>query len=138
MKEKLNKKTFGIIAAALLILLVGWYALNSIPKANTAAPQGALAEHGTSTLIKLETDGDRVLFASSTCVARIVTTSTSSIRIKFSDHADFTLGTNIGHFQGASTTVSYDSGIYGCGLWTARNLGDIGMTTTVTEFRGFR
>ena len=139
MKGKLNKKTLGIITLLLLVAILGWWASNSIPRAESSAPTGYATEWATSSIITLQSDS-RVMFAtSSVCTSRVITTTSTPIRIKFGDHANFTLSGTAGHLQLGSTTVSYDSGLYGCGLWTGVGLsGNTNLDIIVTEFSGFR
>ena len=139
MKEKL-KKTLGIIAFLILVVFVGWLASNQIPKAESSAPAGYATEWATSSVITLQQSASRVLFATSTvCTSRIITTTSTPIRIKIGDHDNYTLSGTVGHLQLGSTTVSYDSGLYGCGLWTGIGLsGNTNLDVIVTEFTGFR
>lgn len=75
-----------------------------------------------------------LVFASSTCTARIITTAASPIMITFGDIAGNGGPTGtFGHLQAASTTVVYDSGQVGCGAlrvysFTSQNI-------TVSEAR---
>lgn len=72
---------------------------------------------------------------SPTCHNRVVTADTA-IRISFDQvagHGSSTLTAVIGHSQPASTTVSYDSALYGCGQMTARAITATG-TVTISSF----
>ena len=142
MKNILNKKTIGIIALVILIVGIGWFSTNSLPKtAEGSAPQGYQTNINTSSLISLYNATAYTLFATSTCTARIVTTTSTPILIKFGDNSGYTISNNIGHIQPATTTQAYDSGLYGCGLWTAVNIGSAygGIASiTVTEFSSFK
>lgn len=65
------------------------------------------------------------------CKSRIITTGATPVRLSFGEVTGFgstTLSVTVGHYQAASTTIAYDSGLYGCGWWTGRA---IGATTTV-------
>lgn len=55
------------------------------------------------------------------CKARVITTNNGAIWLSFDEDylASSTLANGIGHYQAASTTVAYESGIYGCGWTTA-------------------
>ena len=73
------------------------------------------------------------LFPASACTARIVSTVGGAIMLSFGEAsttfnggadsgygvASTTLSGIVGHVQAASSTVVYDSGIYGCGLVSA-------------------
>lgn len=97
---------------------------------------------GTATNVKTATsttvgpDTVVTLFSrNSECNSRIVSTKDTGIRVSFQDVTGFsstTLSSSIGFFQGASTTVSYDSGEYGCGLMTAIGL-SASSTITIAE-----
>lgn len=84
-------------------------------------------------------DGEDTIFASNdSCKARVITTrGDSAIMLSFGDktNGDFsstTLAATIGHLQSASTTVVYDSSLYGCGRWTAYAW--VSSTISVSEF----
>ena len=69
--------------------------------------------------------------SSPTCHNRVVSTN-HDIRLSFDQvtgHGSSTLSATVGHIQLASTSVSYDSALFGCGQMTARA---ITATTTVT------
>ena len=80
------------------------------------------------------------VFAENTaCKARVITTSgLSAIMISFDDIpaagnvGSTTVSGTVGHWQAASTTVAYDSGIYGCGTWNVWAYAT--STLTVSEF----
>jgi hypothetical protein len=74
------------------------------------------------------------------CNSRIITTDgTSAIRISFKDIpgagnvGSTTVGATVGAIQLASTTVEYDSGIYGCGVWNAWAWASTTLTLTETQ-----
>jgi len=96
-----------------------------------AAPSGLPAVVGTSTTMHLVAATPTLVFPTSTypqnCAARVITTASSSVQISFSDKQSLVPGATAGHIQGASTTVAYDSGIYGCDAvriysWTAQKI----------------
>ncbi len=68
------------------------------------------------------------------CTSRVISTrGESAIMIAFSQLASTTLSGAVGNLQAASTTVAYDSGVYGCGYWTFFAYAT--TTITVTEYR---
>ena len=138
MKKKI---LFGIIGLVALIMAVFW-ASDSLPKVQGSAPGGYSTSWATSSVITLSQSVDAVLFATSTpsCTARTITTRARPLMVKFGDHAGFTLDSNTGHSIGASSTITYDAGEYGCGRWTGRNHGSAAADADaiVTEFRDFR
>lgn len=74
-----------------------------------------------------------LVFATSTCSARIVTTYASPVMITFSDRIGQVPTGTYGHLQAASTTVAYDGGLYGCGAM--KMYGFVSSAITVSESR---
>lgn len=74
------------------------------------------------------------LFATSTCAARVITTYANPIMLTFGDYANQTPTATYGHLQSASTTVTYDAGQYGCGLFKVYGY-TANTAITVTESR---
>ena len=69
------------------------------------------------------------------CKARVITTNGIGVYLSFGDTAGFsstTITNAIGHWQPASTTVVYDSGLYGCGRLTGWAVAT--TTLTVSQF----
>lgn len=60
-----------------------------------------------------------LLFATSTCGVRIISTTASPIMLTFSDVQGSIPTATFGTLQAASTTVVYDNGQYGCGAYRA-------------------
>jgi len=126
------------VIITILILAVGYLISNQLPRQSFgSAPTGFLATEGSSSLVTLPSQTARQIFASSTCVSRVISHASTSLRYTLVDSETNPSGTN-GNHHSASTSVSYDSGIYGCGLWRAFNPSDTQVTFTITEFRGFR
>lgn len=107
-----------------------------------SAPSGQ-ASHlqvATTTVVGPQDANDTIFSASAddSCKARVVsTTGLSAVMLVFGDPGNndlssTTLSGAVGHWQGASTTVAYDSGIYGCGRWSAYSYAT--QTITVSEF----
>lgn len=98
----------------------------------------AYLQIATTTAVGPQDGEDTIFAANDTCKARVVTTrGDSAIMLSFGDktNGDFsstTLSAGIGHLQAASTTVVYDSGLYGCGRWTAYAW--VSSTISVSEF----
>lgn len=136
-------KTYTLPLALIAIGVIALVAVLLFKPLNQA--QGS-AFTGGRTFLQIATttavgpqDGEDTIFSSNeTCNARVVTTQgTSAVMLSFGDktNGDFsstTLAGTIGHLQAASTTVSYDAGIYGCGRWTAYAWAS--STLTVSEF----
>ena len=123
-KTKIKEIAIGTV----VVLFVLWIAsLFPVKLPLGQAPSGLVTTVATST--KFTADATiRVLAATSTCTARIITTGAAAVLIDLSDR-DGNNMLNLGHWQAASTTVSYDSGIYGCDLWRIR-----GDATSITQF----
>lgn len=100
-----------------------------------SAPSGLQATVATSSPagIVVGTTAQTV-FATSTCSARVITTVAKPIMITFSSFNEATPSGVFGHYQAASTTVAYDSGVYGCGALKVYGF-DASTTITVTETR---
>lgn len=81
------------------------------------------------------------IFAMNTsCKSRVISTDgTSAIRISFNNIpttgnvGSTTLGASVGTIQLASTTVAYDSEIYGCATWNAWGYASTTLTLTETQ-----
>ena len=132
----MNKREKIILALSITVILAVVVSLNlNLQGAQGAAPGGMLTMVATSSTIDA-TSASRVAFASSTdCTSRVITVPVGGgIRISFADLPGITLSATVGHIQAASTTVTYDAGLYGCGQLTVWGEGDL----QVTEFRGFR
>ena len=67
-----------------------------------------------------------------TCTSRIISTKTEPIKLLFSNYNNQVPTDQRGLLQAASTTVAYDSGIYGCGQIKALSY-DATTTISVTE-----
>ena len=74
-----------------------------------------------------------LLFATSTCASRVITTVASPVMLTFSDNQGKVPTGVYGHLQGASTTVAYDSGLYGCDA--VRAFGFVSSAISVSESR---
>lgn len=93
-----------------------------------SAPVGLPTSVATTSQFTVTTTQQRAL-ATSTCDARIVTTTTGAVMLSFTDLQGFVPTPILGHLQLASTTVVYDSGQYGCGAM--RVISATGATSVV-------
>lgn len=119
--------TMGLLIAALIF--VGWstqsVVLGSAPSGNPASP-------ASSSAMTLTAGTAQGLFASSTtCTSRVVTTQTGYLMLTFIEGQTPT--GSFGVYQPASTTVAYDSGLYGCGKMSG--LSNITQAVTLVDFR---
>lgn len=94
-----------------------------IATTTTVGPQGA-------TVVKTQ-----LFAANASCKSRVISTVGTAIMISFDDIAgagnvgSTTVSGTIGHVQGASTTVAYDAGLFGCGVWNAWATASTTITT---------
>lgn len=132
MKLSLTQKHLlaGVIALAITVLFALSYM--SSQKANASAPSGLPATVATSSPIAV-TNTQLLVFATSTCAARIIGTGVNGIMITFTDAQGFVPTATQGFWQAASTTVAYDSGQYGCGA--VRIYSSVAQTLWVSESR---
>lgn len=87
----------------------------------------------TSSTVVVGIQQNKTLFTSNTrCASRIISTVAQPIMLSFS--SDITPTATVGHLQSASTTISYESGIYGCGAVSAYGH-NASSTITISEFR---
>ena len=131
-------KVIGFMALAAVVTLAAFWISNDLPKAIGSAPAGMRADTGSTSVITLASATRNQMFATSTCIARAVTTTSTPIMIQFTDHETYPTTAN-GHLQLGSTTVMYDAGTYGCGLWRAVSIsGAAGQNVFVTQFLDFK
>lgn len=107
----------------------------STPKASASAPSGLPAVIATTTLGFVMQTTQTVIAATSSCSARIITTRAQSAMLTFSDLPGVVPTAVLGHLQLASTTVSYDSGQYGCGTVRIVSAGLTTDTVDISESR---
>lgn len=107
-----NRILISLGIAALITL----YAVSTFsPSAQASAPSGLPATVSTSSSAVIGAGASTLLAAtSSNCSARIVSTGVSAVQMTFSDNQGLQPTGVYGVFQPASTTVAYDSGLYGC------------------------
>ena len=142
---KTEKQYIPIVALALVVTVFALIALmyNRPPEAKAAAYMGSFARVSSSSLASVGPTQNKVLFGTTTlssggapidtqCSARIITTVASAIMLSFGQMSSTTPSGTIGHLQAASTTVAYDSGLYGCGLVTAYAFSSTTITLTET------
>ena len=106
----------AVVAVAMLCAVV---IFNEARLASASAPSGLPATVifvGSSTVSTTAI----VLNATTTnCAARIVSTGSNPVMLGFTGANGTTTNATTGLWQAGSTTVAYDSGLYGCGLLTA-------------------
>lgn len=124
--------TFALVGLGFLAIAVavGLYTQTAYGE----APSGLQASVATTSAATFGPFYAFRLFATSTCAARIITTGDNPIRLTFSDNQAARPTNVFGTLQAASTTVEYDSGIYGCGAWFVTGVG-ASTTGAVVETR---
>lgn len=123
-----------LIAGAVFMVIVGVFSImTQVFTAQASAPAGLPATVATSSNPSVGTTAVTLAATSTGCAARIVTSRNSPLMLTFSDFKGDTPTATAGHLQLASTTIAYDSGIYGCGAVKA--FGYVADTITVTETR---
>lgn len=120
------------VQAGIIVGLIFLTLLVITQKSYGSAPSGLPATIATTTVQTVGTTA-RLLIATSTCAARIITTRAQPIMLTFSDYNGALPTATFGHLQPASTTVVYDSGQWGCNAVEVYAFGT--DTITVTESR---
>lgn len=129
------QKSLPTIAFVALALLFSFILVGGTRLVGASAPTGVPATQGSATTTVVGPQETKTLFASnSACASRIVRTQGTDIYIAFADPtngdvASTTLSAVVGFTQPASTTVAYDSGLYGCGRMTAEAVASTTITT---------
>ena len=116
---------------AITFLTISVIILFGMKNANASAPSGLPATVSTTSQETLSTTALQ-LFATSTCSARIISTSGQPIMLTFSDKQGSVPTGSFGLIQAASTTVVYDSGQYGCGSVRGYSFGSQLLTLVET------
>lgn len=108
-----TQKTFVSFVVALILSALIAISFGTLIT-HASSPPGLPATIATTSPMAVTTTPSLVM-ATSSCSARIITTTASPIMIGFSDIQGFLPSGTQGHLQAASSTVAYDSGQYGCG-----------------------
>lgn len=123
-----------VLGGALIALTVSYFLFANAVPTYGSAPSGLPATVATTSNPVVGTTAVTIIATSSACTSRIISTGSYPIMLTFSDYANQTPTGSFGFFQGASTTVAYDSGIYGCGLVKAYGYtGNINITVSETR-----
>lgn len=132
--------TFGSLVA--ILLLAVFISSIALP-VQGSAPSGLPATQTYATTTTVGPDGDidgtsvTIFSAVRNCSSRVVSTN-DIIWLSFAtpanvgDIASSTIASEVGFAQAASTTVVYDSGLYGCGRVSGYAIAS--TTLTVAEF----
>ena len=137
LKNMKLKTIVGIVIVVVIgFVLAAWL----IPKQKLGqAPSGLNSLLAVATTTAVGPQQNKTIFSSnSQCTGRVIGTAGSAVMVAFGDPTNgdissTTLTSMVGFMQGASTTVAYDSGVYGCGRWSVYGIAS--STITTTEFR---
>jgi hypothetical protein len=125
--QKIVNKLLGIAIFALAIVLV--FVSGKLGNVSASAPSGLPATIATTSAYAVGPEEPMVYNYGNNqnrlnCASRIVSTGISAVVLTFGGTSSSTATSTLkvgspylgGHLQLASTTVAYDSGIYGCGF----------------------
>lgn len=130
-----SSKTFigAIVVGAAILLGFIFSSLFQAPQALGESFTGTISRIDSATTTTVGPDTIVTIFnRGSDCDARVVSTQGQEIMLGFGTVAGFSVSATAGHYQGASTTVVYDSGQIGCGDVTA--FAWASTSITVSEF----
>ena len=140
MVNKLNKVLVSLAVVTLSIAAIVFAIKYDKPTQEAVGANfpGTSSHLATSTRFNVKTSSTMLFATSTDCTSRVISfggVSASTTYITFGDIASTTPNlpkTNAITFQG-STTVAFDSGIYGCNTWRA--VADTAMDIWIAEFR---
>lgn len=121
-----------IVTLGIIVAMIALTAMLLTEKTFGSAPAGLPTSVASTTSQAVSTTA-RLLVATSTCDARIITSRAQPLMLTFSDYNGATPTAQFGHLQAASTTVTYDSGVYGCGAVKVYAYGTDSITVTETR-----
>lgn len=125
-----TKHVVSITIALVTVLCILF--INQVQLVGASAPPGIPAFVATTSQMTVNTTASRVLATTTACSSRIISTVASPITISFSDRNGFVPSGLVGHVQAASTTVAYDSGLYGCDAMRIYSFSATDITVTQT------
>ena len=126
------------IIAVLAIGVLAFWVASTFRTTYGSAPSGLSAAYSTSSTLAIGPNYVQVLtVAQSNCAARVVSTAATAIRLGFGGESATSTATSTsvvssgtGVLQAASTTVTYDGGLYGCGFLAATG---VDLTTSTVN-----
>mgnify|MGYP001620165213 CR=1 FL=1 len=134
----MNKLLIGILIGLALIagLLIN-LTQKGPPKLGDAG-SGLPAQLASTSVVSVGPSNNGVLLfpKSNFCSSRVISTKERALLLMFDNvatQASSTLNSRFGHLQAASTTVNYDSGVYGCGTVYAFGF-DATTSITTSEY----
>lgn len=116
---------------------IAYALINGVPQVKASAVSGLQTFVASTSLISVGPQnnvwsgyGTTTREPNYACASRIVSTVGQPVMISFSSVSSTSLSQTAGFLQAASTSIVYDSGLYGCGYMTIRGLN---ASTTITE-----
>lgn len=147
MKNKFYPIILSFLVTVLLFISMFWIADRAMQRrvvTQTSTPRAGSAQNGTIALVATSStitvgpgNATRIFYDTPFCDARVISTVGQPIMLTFSATSSTSTlvpSATVGHEQLASTTVAYDSGLYGCGAFSAYGYG-ASSTITVSESR---
>jgi len=132
-----------IITISLLVVVFTFFSFYESKNVLSSAPSGGMALVASSTQkVTVGTEAPTTIFnAKYSCTNRVITTYANPIMLTFATSTDLISTVEptatFGHLQSASTTMAYDSGLYGCGVWQVYGY-TASTTISISEFEGWR
>jgi len=135
-------KTITLSISALFVLaLIALFVVLQAQQANGEAFTGSAAVQSSATTTVVGPGYQTIFSAQKSCTARTIALSDGTgtgIRFLTGDSASFVLSSTtltnlVGLNQAGSTTVTYDSGLNGCGRWIA--IASASTTVTLVEYQ---
>lgn len=126
----MNTLTKILITLAIALILFA-IAYNKVNYGQSTS--GLSATVATTTLSRTIGTSQSLLVASSTCTSRVISTTNGAVYLTFSDIQGIVPTATTGHLQLGSTTVVYDSGLYGCGAIRAISATGGNVVVSVSE-----
>ena len=122
------KLTFKITSIVLFIAVAFAFSVSIFTAfpVFSSAPSGLPAKQTIATTTEVGPQETIAIFSSkASCSSRVISTTDGlgqAIQILFGDPVNGDISSTsisevVGHLQAGSTTVMYDSGLYGCGRW---------------------
>jgi len=134
MSNKLGIYVPIAIASVMVVAIAAYIFGVSTQDVGASAPSGLQATVASTSNQVVGVTVTSIFATTTNCASRVITTGAQAILLTFSDFAGQTPTGSFGHLQAASTTVVYDSGLYGCNLFKA--YGEAASSTiTTTETR---
>ena len=131
----MNTQIKVLTALGVSILILGLFMVKQDSGGSFGgAPDGLATTVATTSQFAITTS-QQILFATSTCDSRIISTRAQPVMLSFSDVQGFVPTAVLGHQQAASTTVVYDASVYGCNAVRVISATPSGDTVTASETR---